>query len=283
MIYNEQRSRGTEDFPIDFHHIDASHPRYIMQHHWHREIEIIRVLEGTLSIVLNNKEMEIATDDIVFVNSDIVHGAMPHNCVYECVVFDPESVLLNSDIGKRFASGIVDHNLFIFHRIKSDRANIFSAVNKMFDAFLSDNKYYQLSVIGSIYEIFGIICSELLYTDNSEYSSFLKDKNIIKLKRAIEYMRTNYSSTISLEAIADAVDVSPKYFCVFFKQLTGMTAFEYLNNYRVEKASKALISTDIPITEIAYSCGFNDLSYFIKTFKKCKGTTPKAFRNAHYI
>jgi AraC-like DNA-binding protein len=61
-----------------------------------------------------------------------------------------------------------------------------------------------------------------------------------------------------------------------------MTPFEYLNNYRVEMASRALITTDKPITEIAFSCGFNDLSYFIKTFKKCKGITPKSFRNSHY-
>ena len=126
-----------------------------------------------------------------------------------------------------------------------------------------------------------MICREKLFSENTSYSNFLKDKNLIKLKKAIEYMRENYRSQISLEELSIAVDVSPKYFCVIFKGMTGMTAFEYLNAYRIEKASKALISTDMGITEIAFSCGFNDLSYFIKTFKKYKNTTPKLFRNSH--
>lgn len=282
MIYNEQTSRGTEDFPIDYHYVDESNPRYIMQHHWHRELEIIRILSGTLTLVLNNKEMTVGENDIVFVNSDIVHGAMPHECVYECIVFDPQKVILNSEFGKHLAEGICDHNFFIFHRIRSEKKELFDSVNKLFDLFSSREKFYELSVIACIYEMFSVICKNELYTDNSEYSSFLEDKNIIKLKRTIAYMRKNYGTSLTLEDIASCAGVSRKYLCSFFRQLTGMTPFEYLNNYRVEMASRALITTDKPITEIAFSCGFNDLSYFIKTFKKCKGITPKSFRNSHY-
>ena len=53
---------------------------------------------------------------------------------------------------------------------------------------------------------------------------------------------------------------------------------EYLTLYRIEKASRKLINTDSSVTSIAFSCGFNDLSYFIKTFKKVKGITPAKFR-----
>ncbi len=281
MIYNELIERGTQDFPIEFYHLDQSHPKYVMQYHWHKEIEIIRVLEGTLKINLNNTEILITNEDIVFVNSEIIHGADPQDCVYECIVFDPESVILHSSEGKSLASGLVNHTLFLFHRIRSANEELYSIANKLFDSF-NESSFSRLSVISNIYALFSVIDREKLFTDNSSYSEFLRDKNIIKLKRAIEYMRKNYSSRLTLEEMSEAVGVSPKYFCVIFKSMTGMTAFEYLNTYRIEKASKLLVSTDTPITDIAYNCGFNDLSYFIKTFKKCKGITPKHFRNTRF-
>ena len=78
--------------------------------------------------------------------------------------------------------------------------------------------------------------------------------------------------------MADAVGFSTKYFCNFFKNMTGKTPVGYLNVYRIEKACKKLLTTDMPITQIAYTCGFNDLSYFIKIFKQIKNCTPKQFR-----
>ena len=60
--------------------------------------------------------------------------------------------------------------------------------------------------------------------------------------------------------------------------MTGKTPIEYLKDYRVERAARKLLGSDMPITQIAYTCGFNDLSYFIKTFKKIKGCTPKNYR-----
>lgn len=282
MVYNELAERGTENFPVGFYHLDDTHPKYIMQHHWHKDLEIIRVLKGKLTVFLNNIEMVITNNDIVFINPEIVHGAVPEECVYECIVFDPERLLVCTDAGKRIATGLMDHTLFIYHRIKSENKALFDAANMLFDSFSLAEKEYQLSAVANMYNLFSVISRQQLFSDNSSYSNFLMDKNLIKLKRAIEYMRLNYKSQICLEDLSKAVDVSPKYFCVIFKAMTGMTAFEYLNAYRIEKASKALISTDMAITDIAFSCGFNDLSYFIKTFKKYKKTTPKMFRNSHY-
>lgn len=52
---NEDRLRGTYEFPFEFHHIEPSHPRYVMSYHWHVEYEIIRILKGSLSVTLDEK------------------------------------------------------------------------------------------------------------------------------------------------------------------------------------------------------------------------------------
>ena len=76
--------------------------------------------------------------------------------------------------------------------------------------------------------------------------------------------------------------MTPKYFCRFFLEMTHRTPIDYLNYQRIEHACYQLVTTDASITDIAYSCGFNDLSYFIKTFKKYKGITPGKYASQEF-
>ena len=87
MSYNELKQRGTVDFPIELHYIDKNHTRYEMTSHWHSELEIIRILDGELSVKINNRSYTAKKGDIIFINSEAVHGAIPNNCIYECIVF----------------------------------------------------------------------------------------------------------------------------------------------------------------------------------------------------
>ena len=58
LNHNEDRPRGTYEFPFEFHHIDHTHPRYVMSYHWHVEYEIIRILEGSLTVTLDEKSLQ---------------------------------------------------------------------------------------------------------------------------------------------------------------------------------------------------------------------------------
>lgn len=73
--------------------------------------------------------------------------------------------------------------------------------------------------------------------------------------------------------------VAPGIFVVLLQLLTGRTPIAYLNYYRIECACERLTLTDKSVTEIAFACGFNDMSYFSRVFKQLKGTTPTAYRN----
>ena len=87
---------------------------------------------------------------------------------------------------------------------------------------------------------------------------------------------------ISLDDLSRIAGMNPKYFCRYFRSLTGRTPIDYLNYYRIECASEMLSTKDITIREVAISCGFNDESYFIKTFNKYKGITPKQFMKSPF-
>ena len=95
-------------------------------------------------------------------------------------------------------------------------------------------------------------------------------------------MKQHYQERITLEQLASSLHMNKNYFCKFFKQKVGKTPFSYLNEYRINQAAALLLTTDAPITEIAMDTGFDNMSYFIRQFKHCKGCTPSIYRKMEH-
>ena len=81
-----------------------------------------------------------------------------------------------------------------------------------------------------------------------------------------------------LNELSRIAGMSPKYFCSYFHSIIHRTPIDYLNYYRIERACSELSTSDLTLTEVAYRCGFSDVCYFIKTFKRYKGITPRRYR-----
>ncbi len=275
LIYNELKQRGTSGLPMELYVIDKDNPKYEMVYHWHSEFEIIRIISGSIIITLNNREIEAKEGEIVFVNSETVHGAVPDDCVYECIVFSKEILSVNDNVCESFISKLLDFVVVVNDHFKQSDGIIVNRINSLFETMKNDGCYFE--IVGALYGVFGTIISEGLY----QTASGLDERNTVanpKLKKVLSFMRSSYDNQVTLEQMADVAGMSPKYFCYFFKEMTKKSPVNYLNTYRIERASRKLLSTDLSVTDIAYSCGFNDLSYFIKTFKNIKGITPNAFR-----
>ena len=275
--YREAKKRGTLDFPVEFHHVSPTHLQHNMPLHWHVEFELIRVLEGSLLLTIDEQEQLIPKNSVIFIPAGALHSGVPsNNCVYECIVFDINMLMNKSDSCCKLIKKIIDLEIeprSIFFEIYND---IHKIAWNLFDSLSTKLYGYELIVHGTLYQFFGAIISQGYFSDAPTHSS--RDlKRIMQLKQALEYIEASYTSTVSLQDISDSVQMSPKYFCRFFQEMTHRTPIEYLNNYRIERACYLLLTTNQTITEIAYNTGFNDLSYFIKTFKKYKGTTPKQY------
>ena len=126
----------------------------------------------------------------------------------------------------------------------------------------------------------GKIQTKNLFNSYLPPSSMHDDKKVVKLKTVLKYIRENFADGITLDDMSAVAGFSNKYFCEFFKDMTGTTPISYLLTYRVERAARKLLGTDLSVTQIAYDCGFNDVSYFIKTFKAFKHTSPKEYRKS---
>ena len=148
----------------------------------------------------------------------------------------------------------------------------------LFHAMAGQQSGYEMAVIGHMYQLFAHIFSAHLYLDTQPHTSARDLRKTMQLRKVIDFIDQNMGSQVTLNQLADAASMSPKYFCRFFYQMTRHTPIEYLNMQRIEYACYALSTTDEPITSIALSCGFNDLSYFIRIFKRYKGVTPGQYR-----
>lgn len=279
MGYNELKQHGTLDFPIQLYHVDKHHPKFEMASHWHTNVEIIKVLDGNLKVRLSNQEYTAQKDDIIFVNCETVHSAFPtEDCVYECVVMNMEMLSTKDAACRFFIESILDLEYKIDEFFPHNDDELHQSIDNLFSSMNNMSSGYKFSVIGALYRLFGIIIDHHFYHSIRSENEVLQDKNIPKLKNVLSFIRSNYDKQITLDDMAKNAGMSPKYFCSFFKKMTLKSPTEYLKAYRIEKASRKLLNSDMSVTDIAYSSGFNDLSYFIKTFKEIKGTTPAKFR-----
>ncbi len=273
LNFNETKQHGTALFPFAFYHVDPSHPRYIMNYHWHAEYEIIRILEGELAMTLDEKSFTAAAGEIVFIHSGILHSGTPRDCVYECLVFDLNAFLKHNPSCSSYIQRIIDRSALVYHHFTSRYPQVQQIMDHVFRSMASGEPGYELTTFGELYHFFGLVFSRHLYLEDVPQTR--KDyRRIMQLKSALDYIDNNYASPITLEQLSQAASMSPKYFCRFFYQMTHRTPMDYLNSQRIEHACYELSTSETSVTDVAYSCGFNDLSYFIKTFKRYKGTTP---------
>ncbi len=115
------------------------------------------------------------------------------------------------------------------------------------------------------------------------YSPSLNEKNISRLDEVLTFLQHSKTETITLERVASVAKMSPKSFCRFFKSNTGKTFIQYLHELRIGEACRLLLEDDRPVSDVAFDCGFHNLSNFNRRFRALKGTTPKQFRKRYRI
>lgn len=108
-----------------------------------------------------------------------------------------------------------------------------------------------------------------------------ENKNNSYVKRACNYINRNYSEDISVGKIAEYLSLNKNYFIKLFKKEISQTPNQYILETRLFYAKLMLVQTDVSIGEIALSCGFNTVSYFIKCFREKFGKSPLIYRNTY--
>lgn len=278
MSYNELKAHGRPDFPIELYTVDPRHPKYEMAHHWHSSVELLHVRAGKLTLTLNNCVLEGGAGDVFFINSEVIHGATPHDCVYECLVLSLPFLRTGNHDCDTFLDDLSHQSIRIHRRLqgasREAALSLFSVMHRAQGLPCGG----EFLILGAAHTLLGVLRSTGEWISDGQAAEHQDEKSIVRLKKTLIYIREHFDQPITTEAMAAVTGLSPKYFCTFFKQMTGKTPTVYLTDYRIERAARMLLMTDTPVSQIAYASGFNDLSYFIKTFKTRMGTTPRLYR-----
>lgn len=109
----------------------------------------------------------------------------------------------------------------------------------------------------------------------------ISNTNDEKIRSLLTYIHENYNTQIKISNLAERLNVTNQYFCRFFKLLTDMSFIDYINDLRIQMATRDIISTELPIRTISVKHGFESVGYFFKLFKARYNTTPTKYRIDH--
>ncbi|WP_269477849.1 AraC family transcriptional regulator [Hominibacterium faecale] len=246
--------------------------------HWHDELELLLVVEGSLDLKVGYEWFRLKAGDIMLINSDEIHSMKETNeknvviCVYidcnasyekypdfyEIVALWPYSEAFHKLNQRKHV--IMEHvnRLAVLIDQNADRERI----ARQFDSFLKSLIY----------------CYRVDITDLNGAAFQVTDEKMDIIYRTIKYLYSNYDHKVNLQDVSEQEYLSMFYLSHKFKDITGYSFRDWLNFVRVEKAEKLLLNTSSPITEIAYQCGFSDVRYFNKHFMKWYKISPNKYR-----
>ena len=274
LDYNEKVSHEMKYLPLSFYHVDEKHACYHAPLHWHRPSEMVRVIRGTLELSLNEKKISLSSGDIIYINREVIHDYAPTACVYEVINFDIKELLLRTSLCQEGLQFFASKHIIINPFCLCEDPKLHALADNLFDVASVQTGEHDLLILGTLFELLGAICLENQYTENVKTHAQIK-----VFKPLLEFIEHSYMKTITLAEMAQIAGMSTSHFSVLFRDLFNQTPIDYLNSYRIERACVFLLNSDLPVTEIAYQCGFNDSAYFVKVFKKYKNITPKKYRS----
>ncbi len=267
--FYEPHTHKDPSFPIIFHLDTMKKYQSDFLPHWHENIEILYILQGSVTVLADAVSVTAGKGEIIVINSNNVHyiQTLEEEAKYYCLIIDRKFC---GDFG-------LDTGEIIFQRlIKDERiGEKYKIIN---EEFQFKKALYKANVKAVSMEL--IICLFRDYTlSESPLSKQVEGGKIEVIKKAIRYLQDNYDHTISITDISEKAGVSKYYFCRIFKEITGYTAIRFLNTIRCTNAKKLLQSGKYSVEEAALLCGFDNLSYFSKTYKKYMGCLPSSSKH----
>ena len=255
--------------------------------HWHEEYELLYLTDGTGTAHVNGRSLSVSAGDILFFSSGEVHSiSAPPGLplTFYAVVFGLELISSygNDDIQQKYIHRQTSGELLFQTFFPPDAPpyqELCSSLEAIRALYQEDFSSHELLIKAELLRIWHYLCR---YPATEALRVYQRDDSRILLtKKILRFIQEHYSSVLTLEGLSSAFHMSEGQFCRFFKSQVHMTLIEYINYYRIGIACDQLLTDSEPVSTIATGCGYSNISYFNRTFRKYMHCTPGEYRKAH--
>ena len=262
------RSKKEFDFPLHFHE--------------EFELNFIQNAAGAKRVVGDHVE-EIGNTELVLMGPNLQHGWFSHKC--QDKIINEITIQFHRDL---FDEKFLNRNQMSFIRTlfqRSSRGVLFSqatTLSIMPRLIQLPQKHGFDSVLELMSILHDLSTSRNFRTlSDVSFNTETLSYNSRRIEKIMAFLNNNFNETITLADAAKIAGMAEVSLSRFFKLRTGKTFIDTLNEVRLGHATRMLIDTTNSINEVAYKCGFNNMSNFNRIFKKKKDSTPKEFRQAY--
>jgi AraC-like DNA-binding protein len=249
------------------------------QLHEHEEIQISIIIEGQGTLIVGDTVHDYKKDDVLIIGSRLPHvfksDLISQNSSHMLTLF-----FTKNSFGSQFFALEELKELRSFFKRSKQGFKLLSHKKQTKDHFLKLKNASKLTRFILLLELLQLTTK----ANFKSLSSFIYDKKYTdnegyRMRSVFEYTMNHFKTDISLDAISEVANMTKNAFCKYFKKRTNKTYVQFLNELRVEHASKLLLNHfDLTIIEIAEISGFNNISNFNRTFKSIKSMNPSSFR-----
>lgn len=244
--------------------------------HKHRAIEIILCTKNTYTVTIEEKVYHLREGDILFIPPSVSHQlTAPESGERFILLFDTDFINLftKKDLIEEFFS--TAHMLSMGSETHY-YPFVYSGLTKIIQIYFANDKMSEVAIYSEVFRIISYLCGseESVADDDMNYHSDVYNKFV----RILSYIEDNYSEDLSLESVASIAGFSKYHFSRLFKQYTDTTFYDYLSSKRIV-VSKQLLKKNIPVTDVAFQTGFNNLTTFSRCFKKYVGCSPSEYKS----
>lgn len=289
----ERRVYSDPTLPIDLYTI---HGRgFLMGAHWHPDLEILYVESGSVLFTMDGGKVAAEAGSAVLANPGVLHTAETvgvGEARFHAVVFDV--ALLSGSIPDACTLHYLDP-------LREDRlrlpllvsgttlqeADSLEKCRELIAVLQGRPRGFELQVKSLLFGwLAGFVADDALARLESKGASGLPSEwgrrpdstRIEPVKKSLELLHERYSGRVTVAELAGVANLSEFHFFRVFKDATGRSPIEYLNEYRCRRAAERLVETDADILGVALDSGFTSASYFIRVFRRFYGQTPSTYR-----
>lgn len=239
--------------------------------HWHDRFEMLIIDEGELEARIAGETVVARPGDIIIVNPACTHEATATQDVsYRVLMFELISQFAQDKTAYRLLRPFVNRAATFLPVVRDEQLS--AIVDRIFAITQEKRVGFPLAQVSLVYELLAVLF------EKHQDTRYVRPVAEGRLRQVTEYIADHYCEDISSSSISEKFGYDESYFCRLFKSVIGVRPMEYIRILRLEKARRIMAREKTSISKVAIECGFSDVNYFTRCFRRHYGITAGEYR-----